>query len=167
MSRWYRRAPLAVALAATVVVASACADEAPSEPAAGTGPDGGAAATGATAPNGPTTTGSGGAGSDAGGGRYDYGTDDGGGDMGGGGSVTLTADNFAFDPAQVELAAGTEISVKNANGSTPHTFTVDGTDIDLELDPGEVGSAALDLEAGEYAFFCRFHPQMTGTLTVS
>jgi plastocyanin len=157
-----------VALAATVVLASACADEAPSEPAAGTGPDGGSAATGASAPTGPTATGGGGGGGyGGGGGRYDYGTDDGGDDMGGGGAVTLTADNFAFDPGAIELAAGSEISVKNANGSTPHTFTVDGTDIDLELDPGEVDSATLDLDAGEYAFFCRFHPQMTGTLTVS
>jgi plastocyanin len=147
-----------------VVFASACADEAPSEPAAGTGPDGGTAATGASAQTGPTTTAGGGG---AGGGRYDYGTDDDGGDMGGGGAVTLTADNFAFDPGEIELAAGAEISVKNANGSTPHTFTLDGTDIDLELDPGEVESATLDVDAGDYAFFCRLHPQMTGTLTVS
>jgi plastocyanin len=167
MSRWNRRAPLAVALAAAVVLASACADEAPSEPAAGTGPDGGTAANGASAPTGPTATGGGGTnGYGGGGGRYDYGSG-GGGDMGGGGAVTLTADNFAFDPGLVELAAGSEISVKNANDSTPHTFTVDGTDLDLELDPGEVESATLDLGSGDYAFFCRFHPQMTGTLTVT
>jgi plastocyanin len=157
-----------VALAATVVLASACADEAPSEPAAGTGPDGGSAATGASAPTGPTATGGGAAGGyGGGGGRYDYGTDEGGGDMGGGGAVTLTADDFVFDPGEIELAAGSEISVKNASGSTPHTFTVDGTDIDLELDPGEVESATLDVEAGAYAFSCRFHPGMTGTLTVA
>jgi plastocyanin len=174
MNQRRRRGGFAVALAAVLALGSACADEGPGD-AASTGSTGGAAATGptgATASSGATGAGdprSDDAMGDAGGGggRYDYGTDDGSGSGTTGADVTLAADNFAFAPAEIELAAGEELSVKNANASTPHTFTVEGTDIDLELDPGEIEKATLDLDPGTYAFLCRFHPQMTGTLTVA
>ena len=81
--------------------------------------------------------------------------------------ITVTANNFAFDPTEVEVASGDEIHVKNGNANTPHTFTVDGTDIDLHLDPLEVEDAKVDLDPGSYDFHCSIHPQMTGTLTVT
>jgi plastocyanin len=122
---------------------------------------------------GPTaTTGAAGGdmGSDAAGGRYDYGPGGGGDDGGGGGSdvdADVIADNFAFSPTEIEAPAGSELSVGNANATTPHTFTIDGTDVDVELEPMAVEDVTLDLEPGTYDFHCRFHASMTGTLTIA
>jgi plastocyanin len=166
------RIRLVAALAAALLVGAACAeDEAPGDAAAGTGATG-AAVTGPATGAGPTastgsTTGGGG-----GGGRYDYGGgggDGGGGEDGHGGDaeIAVTADNFAFSPTQLEVKSGSEIAVENANAGTPHTFTVDGTSIDVVLDPGDVEDATIDLDPGTYPFHCRFHASMTGTLTVT
>jgi plastocyanin len=156
---------MATAAFLLLLLGSACADAEGPEPAAGgSGPD-------ETAATGPTThTGSAGGdmGSDAGGGRYDYGP---GGADGGSGSgdvdADVVADNYAFAPAVVEATAGSPLSVGNANGGTPHTFTIDGTDVDVELEPMAVEEVTLDLDPGTYDFHCRFHASMTGTLTIS
>lgn len=86
---------------------------------------------------------------------------------GDGGGTTLQTVNFSFSPSTLEVASGDEITLENAAADTPHTFTVDDTDIDVELSPGASSSATIDLDPGEYAFHCRFHSQMTGTLTVA
>ncbi len=116
------------------------------------------AATGATAATGDDT------------GRYGGGEDEGGGgeDEGGdGGASTVQANNFAFDPAELEIASGENLTLKNGNANTPHTFTIDGSDVDVELAPLAEEEATIDLEPGTYDFFCRLHPQMEGTLTVT
>lgn len=166
---------LAAALAATLLLGAACANDDGSDAAAGTGSTG-TTVTGST--GGAGATGSTGSTSDGGGGgRYDYGSGGGGGDgdtggkdegeVGGDVEITLSADNFAFTPNAIEVKAGSQISIENANAGTPHTFTVEGTDIDLELEPGEVEEADVDLDPGTYDFHCRFHAVMTGTLTVT
>jgi plastocyanin len=159
------RIRLAAALAVVLLLGAACANDDATDAGAGdTGATGGTAETG---PMGPTA-GTGSTGDDDSG-RYDYG---GGGDQGeddgggGGPHVDVQANNFAFSPTDVEIEAGEDIHVRNGNASTPHTFTVDGTDIDLDLSPQQVQEAVIDLEPGTYDFVCRFHPQMTGTLTV-
>lgn len=86
---------------------------------------------------------------------------------GDGGETTLQATNFAFSPATLDVAAGDEITIENASTDTPHTFTVDGTDLDVELSPGDTATETIDLDPGDYEFACRFHAQMTGTLTVA
>jgi plastocyanin len=154
------------ALVAVLLLGAACANDGGSDAAAGTGATGAGPTGGATGPGdggGTTASAVGG-----GGGRYDYGGGGGGGnDEDGGGSATLQADNFAFSPTEVGTAAGSEITVANANEGTPHTFTVDGTDIDVELEPGETEEVTIGLDPGSYAFHCRFHASMTGTMTVT
>ena len=164
-----RRRGFAIALAAALLLGAACADDGTDgagEPAAGgSGPEE-PATMGPTAPG--TGANGGDAGSDAGGGRYDYGP--GGADGGDGGSgfeTDLMADNYAFAPSEIEGAPGSELSVGNTNTETPHTFTVDGTAIDVELEPMAVEQVTLDLDPGAYDFHCRFHDSMTGTLTIA
>lgn len=168
------RIRLVAALAATLLLGAACANDDGSDAAAGTGSTG-STATGASGGSG-TTASTGSSDGGGGGGRYDYGSGGGGGggnddggsdDSGGGGAIALTADNFAFSPTALEVKSGAEISIENAAPGTPHTFTVDGTDIDLELSPGDVEDETIDLDPGTYAFHCRFHASMTGTLTVT
>jgi plastocyanin len=139
-----------IALAALLLLGAACG----SDGGGAGGPYGGGGA-------GPTSGGgaAGGDGGDGGGGE-----DDGG---GGSAAVTVQVNNFLFAPSNIEVAAGSEIEVKNGNANTPHTFTVEGTDIDLELSPMDSEDVTIDLDPGSYDVICRFHGQMSATLTVT
>jgi plastocyanin len=84
------------------------------------------------------------------------------------GSATSTvtmADN-GYAPAEPVIAAG-DIELVN-EGESPHTFTIDGEDVDVEVAAGETATATVDLEAGTYTLFCQFHRTqgMETTLTV-
>lgn len=83
------------------------------------------------------------------------------------GGSTVTAANFSFDPTELEVASGDAITFVNKDDAE-HSFTVDGTEVEEELKkPGEV-DVTIDLDAGDYDFFCKYHRDtMTGTLTVT
>lgn len=88
-----------------------------------------------------------------------------------GGEETVRLSDFAFDPGELTIAAGTEVSFVNAD-SAPHTVT-EGTDgaavddpiIDEELEQDGSTSFTFD-EPGTYDITCRFHPSMQMTITV-
>jgi plastocyanin len=74
-------------------------------------------------------------------------------------------DNFAFNPAVITVKAGTQVIWVNKD-DIPHT---------VDSSQGKFKSAALDTdekfefkfsEPGEYPFFCRMHPKMTGKIIV-
>ena len=88
-----------------------------------------------------------------------------GGDTDGGATGDVTMVDNAFQPAEVTAAAGDSLTIVNT-GQAPHTFTVEGGEIDEELEPGAETEVTIDLEAGSYPVVCEFHPEMTGTLTV-
>jgi plastocyanin len=87
---------------------------------------------------------------------------------GDGGAVTLVAANFAFDPAELTAAAGSTIEFSNEDDAE-HSFTIDKSDVDADVDGG--GSTTVDLgslEAGTYDFYCKYHEDsMKGTLEVT
>src|SRR5687768_9513922 len=118
------------------------------------------AACGSDDDTGGTPTGGGGASPTTGG----AGEDDG---ASGSAAVTVQVNNFLFAPSDIEVAAGSEIEVKNGNANTPHTFTVEGTHVDVELSPMDSEDVTIDLDPGSYDVICRFHGQMTATLTVN
>jgi plastocyanin len=92
------------------------------------------------------------------------------GDAGAGGAeVSVSLNNYLFDPARIEVETGTTIELANANANTPHTFTVKGTDIDVSLEPLSSDTTVVDLEPGTYDVFCRLHMafDMTAELTVT
>jgi plastocyanin len=90
-----------------------------------------------------------------------------------GGASSCTADNatalsgdvsikdFAFHPDCFSVSAGSTISVDNQDQTT-HTFTSDGTDVNVSIDPGTTQTATAPA-AGTYPFHCNIHPTMTGT----
>jgi plastocyanin len=101
------------------------------------------------------------------GGDDDGGTTNGGGNGDGdGGAAAVSMRDFSFTPASVSVSSGDTISLTN-EGEASHTFTIEDGAIDEELEPGASADVTVDLEAGDYEFICTFHPQMTGTLTVS
>lgn len=94
------------------------------------------------------------------------------GDMGGSGeTVTVDIANFAFDPIELTISAGTEVVFTNSDAA-PHTVTA-GTD--AAPTPERFDSGLLQTgdefrflfeEPGEYAYFCERHPPMTGRIVV-
>jgi len=75
--------------------------------------------------------------------------------------------NIAFTPSCVSATANYTLSLVNKD-STPHTFTVKGTSINVTIDAGQTASAALTgIAPGTYSVTCQFHPAMTETLQIT
>jgi plastocyanin len=77
-----------------------------------------------------------------------------------GGAVEVVADEYSFDPAQLDAAPGKlKITLRN-EGSLPHNLRVgkEGTD----TFQGGSRTVTLDLEPGRYTFFCSvgYHEQL-------
>jgi plastocyanin len=94
---------------------------------------------------------------------------------GGGEALTLTADpggEISWEPGELSAAAGS-VTIKLVNESdVPHAVEVEGNGVEEESETITAGETELtvDLEAGEYTFYCPVgqHQQngMEGTLTV-
>jgi plastocyanin len=94
---------------------------------------------------------------------------------GGGESLTLTADPggaLAWDPGELSAAAGS-VSIELVNDSaTPHAVEVEGNGVEEESETvtGASTTLTVDLEPGEYTFYCPVGNHrgqgMEGTLTV-
>jgi plastocyanin len=79
---------------------------------------------------------------------------------------TVQLEDFAFEPNCLVAQAGGQIHLENV-GDAPHTFTVEGTSIDLDLPAGTTTEASLTgVDAGSYGVICTYHTQMSATLTV-
>jgi plastocyanin len=98
-----------------------------------------------------------------------------GGGGGGGGTVQIaTSSGIAYDESSVEASAGS-VSIEYTNDSgLPHNVTLEGGSADGEatdtITEGDT-SLTVDLEAGEYTFFCSVDGHrdqgMEGTLVVN
>lgn len=74
--------------------------------------------------------------------------------------------SFAFDPAHLTVRPGDRVEWTN-HDIAPHTATDrDGGWDTGELARGESGSLELR-ETGHVAYFCAFHPHMTGRITIT
>ena len=85
-----------------------------------------------------------------------------------GGTSTVTATDNEFEPTSMTAAAGTTLEVTN-DGEAPHNFSVEGEDIDVDIEPGSSQEVMLEgLEAGSYQVLCKFHEDagMTATLDI-
>src|SRR5581483_2412737 len=80
-------------------------------------------------------------------------------------AAEVNIDNFSFTPGAVTVRPGTQVTWTNRD-DMPHT---------IDSAQGKFKSAALDTdekfqfrftEAGEYPYFCRIHPKMTGSIVV-
>jgi plastocyanin len=79
----------------------------------------------------------------------------------------VTIQDLAFQPDCFDAKSASSIRVENKDTVT-HTFTIDGTQVDVSIDGGQTfngGSAGL--EPGSYDFRCTIHSAMTGTVIVS
>src|SRR2546426_4276046 len=137
--RWVAVKTLMIAALAVGLVAAACAKSTPTS-------------SGAQSPSASSPASSGGAGRGYGGG------------YGGGGSPTSVPPNtvqqgaggLRFDPTKITVREGVKLDVVNV-GTTAHTFTVVGSNIDVVNQTGSSQKVAIDLRPGTYSFICRFH----------
>ncbi len=74
--------------------------------------------------------------------------------------------DFAFSPDPIEIASGDTITWTNQD-EVPHTTTAEDRDVlqSGAIAPGSSISQVFD-QAGEFPYFCEFHPNMTGTIVV-
>jgi plastocyanin len=85
-----------------------------------------------------------------------------------GGTFTVRIADFAFDPSCFRASAAQSIEVVNEDDAT-HTFTLQGTSIDVEISGGDTfrGEAVSEVvEPGTYTLVCRFHSNMRGEVTI-
>lgn len=85
----------------------------------------------------------------------------------GGAEASLLMLDNVFQPADITVASGSTLVFTN-QGAAPHNFSIDGQDIDEDVNAGETEDESIELAPGTYDFFCKFHVAdgMTGTLTV-
>jgi plastocyanin len=89
----------------------------------------------------------------------------GGGNGGGETTDTVTMVDNEFQPASF-TAAGDTLSITN-EGQALHSFTLSDGGVDQDVAPGEgveVDISALD--GGTFDLLCKYHPEMTGSITV-
>jgi plastocyanin len=85
--------------------------------------------------------------------------------------VTIRLVDNAFVPACLTVLGGQGLKLTN-RGSALHNFSVDGTDVAIDIPPGETvrtEAIAGAVPSGGHVFFCEYHRAqgMEGQLTIS
>jgi len=79
-------------------------------------------------------------------------------------TVRIKVDKLSFEPAEVTVRVGDEIEWFNAD-FVAHTATARDKSWDVMLSPKKSGTFTAT-GTGEIGYFCRFHPNMVGRITV-
>lgn len=72
----------------------------------------------------------------------------------------------AFEPESFSVTSGGSLTVTN-DGQALHSFTVTDADIDQDVTAGESATVDAPADAGDYDVICKYHPEMTATMTVA
>ena len=78
--------------------------------------------------------------------------------------MTVTIDNFTFEPAQLTIKTGTTVTWKNRD-DIPHTVVSAGKFRSKPLDTDDSFTFTFTT-VGDYTYFCSLHPHMTGMIRV-
>jgi plastocyanin len=82
------------------------------------------------------------------------------------GGTAVSIVDFAFQPASIEVPAGSTVTWTNS-GAAAHTVTADNGAFDSgQLEPGASFSQTFTTP-GTYTYHCEIHPRMTGTVVVT
>lgn len=77
--------------------------------------------------------------------------------------ATVIEQNFAFNPASLDVKVGDVVTFKNED-SAPHDVEIDGASLGQQQAGASVTWTAS--KAGSFPFKCTIHPSMTGQITV-
>jgi plastocyanin len=88
-------------------------------------------------------------------------------DLTGDDPFVVTIQDRAFGPDCFAAKSAASITVDNKDTVT-HTFTMDGTQVDVTIEAGTTfNGESAGLAPGTYPFHCKIHTSMTGTVIVS
>jgi len=92
-------------------------------------------------------------------------------DLGTATKLDVELDDLYFAPTFIKAKPGSEVEISLKNeGEVQHTFTIDETKTNVELEAGKTSSVKVTLPAtGALAFYCSFHRGggMQGAFSVS
>ena len=80
-------------------------------------------------------------------------------------TIRISVNKLTFVPAQVSAHIGDTIEWVN-NDFVAHTATSRGKDWEVAIPAGGSGNVTLT-RAGEFEYYCRFHPNMIGKISAS
>ena len=78
--------------------------------------------------------------------------------------VKVSIGDLTFAPAELTVHVGDTVEWDNAD-FVDHTATAKDGDWDVAIAAGKTGRVELN-RTGTIAYYCRFHPNMTGTIKV-
>jgi plastocyanin len=83
-------------------------------------------------------------------------------------AIEVVMDDQSFDPSELELEAGEEVTVEVTNDDDmAHDFAIESLDLNTgTVEAGEVANATFTVPDEGVEFVCTFHPDMTGRLKV-
>lgn len=79
-------------------------------------------------------------------------------------TVDITISDLAFAPIDVTIHAGDSVKWVNKD-FVAHSATAKSGGFDIFLDAGKTAVRQFG-KVGKYDYFCRFHPNMVGSITV-
>jgi plastocyanin len=80
-------------------------------------------------------------------------------------TITVTIDKAAFMPAAVSARVG-DVVVWDNKDIVAHTATARDKAWDVMIPPGKTARIEMK-KPGTFEYYCRFHPNMVGRLTVT
>jgi plastocyanin len=80
-------------------------------------------------------------------------------------TIQVTIQNLVFSPAEVSAKIGDTIEWVNKDAFV-HTATARNKTFDVNIAVNKTATLVVHKD-GDIAYYCRFHPNMTGTLKVS
>jgi plastocyanin len=77
---------------------------------------------------------------------------------------SVNINNFAFDPSNITVTAGSKITFTNKDSVT-HTVTADNGKFNQQVNAGATTTITIS-DPGTYGFHCSIHSSMKGTIIV-
>lgn len=82
--------------------------------------------------------------------------------------ASVTINNYTFTPRSIAVTPGSTVTWTNRQADDNHTVTADKGSFDTGVIAKNGGSATLTFAtAGTFAYHCKIHPSMHGTVVVS
>jgi plastocyanin len=83
---------------------------------------------------------------------------------------TITIKNFAFTPRTITVKMGSTVRWENQDSSPHRIIFIDKDGQDTSLDSSVLSStqawSQIFYKPGTYPYYCKIHPEMTGTVIV-
>lgn len=79
--------------------------------------------------------------------------------------IVILIRDFRFEPEEVIIKAGTEVTWRNEDGAPHSVISADGSFESDNLSPGDSFSFKFQ-KTGEYEYQCGIHPSMIGKIVV-